>query len=106
MPKPPRPLRKCVCKTCQHFRAYPPEEGPDLYGQCRKKPPVIVQVVCPNGAVGNITTWPEARFSDWCGEWEASTPPLPMYTSGDYNREMGVDDLHGRGKGNPERSPP
>lgn len=59
-----------TCAACRHFSPadHTTDEGA---GECRKNPPVIVQV----GVDLFRSAFPDVAETDWCGEFEFEAPP-------------------------------
>jgi hypothetical protein len=59
-----------TCATCI-FRK--PDDRPEYAtsGQCRRYPPVVVEIVSFDGSGSNHFSqhWPWMSADDWCGEW-------------------------------------
>jgi hypothetical protein len=63
------------CETCRFFDPKSPIAGSgsraDLYGTCRRRPPVCFPVDArPESPSGIRTAWPHVGKTEWCGEWE------------------------------------
>lgn len=53
--------RREKCETCHWFHRHCTS---DTFGQCRKKPPVLLDSFC------NVGVWPEEPYYAWCGDWK------------------------------------
>ena len=57
--------RKETCGNCRYWSTTVYDQG-----ECRKRPPVIVDALCgPDGEIFGATYWPVTIERDWCGEW-------------------------------------
>ena len=59
-----------ACDTCRFWRKQALRDEND-WGQCRRMPPILPDVVDDKLVVAGI--WPSTKAGDWCGEWEAAT---------------------------------
>ncbi len=59
-----------ACATCRFWRKQAIRDEDD-WGQCRRMPPILPDLVDDKLVIAGI--WPSTKAGDWCGEWETST---------------------------------
>lgn len=59
-----------ACDTCRFWRKQAFCDEND-WGQCRRMPPILPELVDDKLVVAGI--WPSTKAGDWCGEWETSS---------------------------------